>query len=84
MMGDPKMWKIAGKYSAVGLEIGIAVVLGLVGGSYLDGKLGTHFFTYVGLGIGLAAGALGFYRLAKSVRFDGDGDGKHPDEQPPT
>lgn len=71
MMGDPKMWRIAVKYSAVGIEMGLAIAMGWFGGSYLDGKLGTKpYFAYILLGCGIAAGFLGLYRVARDFKRD--------------
>jgi ATP synthase protein I len=43
--------------STVGLELGVAVVLALLGGMWLDGELGTEpWFMLAGLVIGLIAG----------------------------
>ncbi|NNF84708.1 MAG: AtpZ/AtpI family protein [Deltaproteobacteria bacterium] len=54
-----------GKYSALGLELAIAVVLGLAIGYYLDKWLGTGpWMTVVWIGIGFAAGVRSLYRAA--------------------
>jgi ATP synthase protein I len=54
-----------GKYSALGLELAIAVVLGLAIGHYLDKWLGTGpWMTVVWIGIGFAAGVRSLYRAA--------------------
>ena len=43
--------------SSVGLELGVSVVLALLGGMWLDGELGTQpWFMLLGLVIGLIAG----------------------------
>ena len=55
--------------SSVGLELGISVLLGLLGGLYADDKLGTQpWLMLVGLGLGLIAGFRGVLRAVK--RFD--------------
>ncbi len=60
------MWRHALRHSAVGLEMGIAVAIGAVGGWYLDEKLGTGpWLLIVGMGFGIAAGFKGLYRVAK-------------------
>jgi len=54
-----------GKYSALGLELAISVVLGLAIGYYLDKWLGTGpWMTVVWIGIGFAAGVRSLYRAA--------------------
>ena len=74
MMGDPKMWRLAAKYSAVGIEMGLAIAIGWFGGTFLDGKLGTTpYFAYILLGCGIVAGFLGLYRLARDFRRESSG-----------
>jgi len=74
MMGDPKMWRAAAKYSAVGIEMGLAVAIGGFGGAFLDGKLGTKpYLTDILLGCGIVAGFLGLYRVARDFRRDSAG-----------
>jgi ATP synthase protein I len=59
------LFRELGKYSALGLELAIAVVLGLAIGYYLDKWLGTGpWMTVVWLGIGFAAGVRSLYRAA--------------------
>jgi len=54
-----------GRYSALGLELAISVVLGLAIGYYLDKWLGTGpWMTVVWIGIGFAAGVRSLYRAA--------------------
>ncbi len=60
-----------GRYSALGLEMAISVVIGLAVGYYLDRWLGTSpWLTVVWLGIGFAAGVRSLYRAA--VRSEKD------------
>ena len=50
----------------MGFFVGISIVLGVVGGQWLDGKLHTTFiFTISGLFIGLAVAFYGVYRMLK-------------------
>jgi ATP synthase protein I len=59
------LFRELGKYSALGLELAIAVVLGLAIGHYLDKWLGTGpWMTVVWLGIGFAAGLRSLFRAA--------------------
>lgn len=59
------LFRELGKYSALGLELAIAVVIGLAIGHYLDKWLGTGpWMTVVWLGIGFAAGVRSLYRAA--------------------
>ena len=53
-----RMAKIAVSFSAVGLEMGIAVTLGYFVGNWLDGRYGTKpWLMIVGLFLGLGAAA---------------------------
>ncbi len=59
------LFRELGKYSALGLELAIAVILGLAIGYYLDKWLGTGpWMTVVWIGIGFAAGVRSLYRAA--------------------
>ncbi len=60
-----ELFRELGKYSALGLELAIAVVIGLAVGHYLDKWLGTGpWMTVIWLGIGFAAGVRSLYRAA--------------------
>jgi ATP synthase protein I len=56
--------------SSVGLELGISVVLGVLGGMWLDGEVGSSpWFMLLGMVIGLIAGFRGVMRaVARSDR----------------
>lgn len=59
------LFRELGRYSALGLELAIAVVIGLAVGYYLDKWLGTGpWMTVVWIGIGFAAGVRSLYRAA--------------------
>ena len=58
-------------YATVGLEFGLSLLVGLFGGRWLDGKLGTgHWLTFIGFGFGVAAGYRAIYRAAQAVNRD--------------
>lgn len=55
--------------SAVGLEMGISVVVGLLGGKWLDGKAGTApWLMIAGLLLGVVAGFRGLIRVAREAQ----------------
>ena len=55
-------WKKAGRLSAVGLEMGFAIVVGVLGGGYLDDRLGTTpVLFWIGFAVGLGAAAKALY-----------------------
>jgi ATP synthase protein I len=52
--------------SSVGLELGVSVLLGLLGGMWLDGQAGTDpWLMLVGLVVGLIAGFRGVLRAVE-------------------
>ena len=55
-MGKPKAYYDLLKFSALGLEMGAAVVIGLLFGIFLDSRFGTSpWLTLLFLGFGFAA-----------------------------
>jgi ATP synthase protein I len=62
------MIQIVGSYSYVGIFFGVAVVLGLFGGRWLDHRWHTEpWLTLVGVVIGVASGFRELYRLSKKA-----------------
>jgi ATP synthase protein I len=58
-------WKGVGRYGTVGLELVLSVIVGLLGGQFLDRHFHTTpWLTLIGLGYGIAAGIRGLYRAA--------------------
>jgi F0F1-type ATP synthase assembly protein I len=72
-----EQWKIAARVGAVGIEMGLATLLGYWGGGWLDERFGSSgVFTTVGLCLGIAAGFYGLWRTAKGARpHDDDRNG---------
>jgi F0F1-type ATP synthase assembly protein I len=59
-------WKAVGSYGTVGIEVVLSVLVGFIGGYWLDGKLGTGpWLTLIGLAYGIAAAARALYRAAR-------------------
>ncbi len=55
-----------GYYSTLGISIALSIFIGLFAGVYLDGRWGTHpLLTFIGLGLGIAAG---FKNIAMAVK----------------
>ena len=70
------MWRAALRYSALGLEMGVAVAIGYGVGWWLDRRFGTKpYLTMVFLLLGIAAGFLGLIRAAREVARSESGDG---------
>ncbi len=61
------------RYSGLGLQLALSVMLFLVGGRWLDGKLGTRpWLTLIGAFVGMAAGFYSLYvHLVKNQGSDG-------------
>ncbi len=59
-----KRWEAAARLVGIGWYIGICIVLGLLGGLWLDGKFGTKpLLTVLGLVLGLILAFYGVYRM---------------------
>jgi ATP synthase protein I len=68
-----KMWGAALRYSALGLEMGVATALGYGTGWWLDRRFGTKpYLMLVMLLLGIAAGFRSLYRAAKRSQMKGD------------
>ena len=66
-----QMWQLAGRYGAVGIEMGVAVAVGLLGGRYLDDRLHTSPWLTVLLGAaGLGAAGKAVYDVVKKIDMD--------------
>jgi F0F1-type ATP synthase assembly protein I len=62
------MWKLAGRYSAVGIEMAVAVAMGTLGGVWLDHKLGTGPYLFIfGLVVGVGAATLTVIRIVRQT-----------------
>lgn len=79
--------RIAGRVGAIGIELVLSIFLGYFVGRWLDGKLDTRpWLQWVGLVLGLAAGARSLYQLTRKTRSDLDTrdalDSHHGPEDP--
>jgi ATP synthase protein I len=65
------MWRTAGTTGAVGIEVALSVLIGYLGGNYLDKKLETTpWLTYFGLAAGIGAAIKGLARVVRKYRRD--------------
>jgi ATP synthase protein I len=63
------------KLSSLGLEMGAAVVIGLLAGSWLDSRFGTNpWLTLLFLGFGFAAAAKAVIRAIRKGIFEEETD----------
>jgi len=66
-----RMWRLVGRYGSVGLEMGIAVAVGLFLGRYLDDKFDTKPWLTVFLGAaGVGAAGKAVYDAVKKIDMD--------------
>ncbi len=67
-------WKAYGRYSTVGLELVLSMVLGWALGHWLDGKFfGAHgYATATGSIVGVYAGFRALWKAAKMMRLEAD------------
>ncbi len=59
------------RYSHLGIQFALVVILGIWGGAQLDKRLSTNFFTLVGTFVGAG---IGFYFLYREIRRFSDPD----------
>ena len=66
-----QLWRTAGRVGAVGIEMGIAVAIGHLGGVWLDGRFGTApVLGLVGLLLGIAAAGKALWSTARKLKKD--------------
>jgi ATP synthase protein I len=70
-------WQSALVLLEVGWFVGIAMVAGVLGGMWLDDRLGTQpLFVIIGLFLGLATAVAGAARMLSPLMKNGNGKGK--------
>lgn len=70
-------WQLAYRLIGVGWFIGISILLGILGGSWLDGKLGTKpLFLILGVVLGVIVAFYGLYRMVAPLMGDRRDGGK--------
>ncbi|MDD9941451.1 MAG: AtpZ/AtpI family protein [Myxococcales bacterium] len=85
--GGKKLLKTYARVGAVGIELALSTVLGLLGGQWLDGRFDTTpFLTILGLLLGLTAGFRSLVRTARHASSSnadrGDSAGPPSDDEP--
>ena len=64
------MWRLAGRYSALGIEMAVAVSLGALLGWWLDKRLGTEpWLLFVGIIVGVGAATRTVVRVVKTTKL---------------
>lgn len=70
------------RVGAVGIELAVSTVIGLLGGRWLDQKLDTEpYLALVGLLLGVIAGFRSLIRTAKQASRSDRSDDTHADDQ---
>jgi hypothetical protein len=68
-------WVLAARLMGIGWYIGVCVAGGILGGIWVDNKLGTSIlFTLVGVVLGTAVALYGTYRLISPLMKEGRGE----------
>ena len=71
--GEESSWKALAELSSIGMTLVLATVIGLAAGYYLDRWLGTSpWLVMIGLGLGIVAGFVNFFRSVKRAGQDTD------------
>lgn len=66
-----RMFRIMGTYSYIGIEFGVAVVLGWFAGNWLDDQFGTTpWLRFSMMALGLAAAFRDLFRLVRRTNLD--------------
>jgi F0F1-type ATP synthase assembly protein I len=74
-------WKQALGYSTVGFEFALSFLVGLLGGRWLDQKLGTGgWLTLIGAAFGLAAGGRSVWRAVQRANREADRQDREQEE----
>ena len=70
-------WQTALRVLEVGWFIGLVILLGILGGLWLDNRLGTRpLFIIIGLILGLAVALFGSVKMIAPLLKDDNGKGK--------
>jgi ATP synthase protein I len=79
MAEDPRPWRRYLRFSTIGIELGLAVLIGLMGGQWLDRQFGTDpWLLLLGLLFGLGAGFRSIFRALKDMNAPQEPPGPHP------
>jgi len=66
-----RMWRLAARYSTVGIEMAAGLTIGTLGGRWLDEKLGTEpYLMWFGIVVGLGTAVKAVVRVVKKTDFD--------------
>ena len=72
-----RQWQLAFQVLGIGWFVAIAILLGVLGGLWLDNKLGTRpIFLILGIVLGLAVAGYGVYAVFKPFFSNNQGKGE--------
>ncbi|MEL6339459.1 MAG: AtpZ/AtpI family protein [Myxococcota bacterium] len=75
-----RMWKLAGRYSSVGIEMAASLALGAIGGGWLDQKFGTGpWLQTAGIVLGVIMAVQSVVRVVRRYQADQGGNEKRGD-----
>lgn len=71
-------WVVAARLMGIGWYVGLCIAGGILGGIWLDNKLGTSLiFTLVGVVLGLVLASYGTYRMISPLMREGRDKGNN-------
>lgn len=71
-----QQWQLAFRFLGIGWFLAISILLGVLGGLWLDNKLGTKpVFLIAGIFLGLATAGYGAYQMLKPFFVNNQGKG---------
>jgi ATP synthase protein I len=77
-----KQMRVLGTVGTAGIELAVATVVGLFGGRWLDGLLGTGpWLQWLGFGLGLFVGFRNLFRITRRVQQQMAADENQQDDR---
>ncbi|MFO0549417.1 MAG: AtpZ/AtpI family protein [Polyangiaceae bacterium] len=63
-----EMYRGLGGYGTLGLEIVLSMLFGLLGGQWLDGKMGTAYWVWIGMALGVGMSVRAIQRAVTDMK----------------
>jgi ATP synthase protein I len=68
---EKQQWALIGRYGTIGIEMGLCVTFGLLGGQWIDRRFGTApYGMNIGLGMGVIAAFKALWRMYRTIEAD--------------